>query len=49
MRKMDKIRTGIAAADANDVGWIYTASSGEIKANTTASEKDDSDKLYNNY
>jgi len=41
--------TGIAAADANDIGWIYTASSGDIKANTTDSEKDDSGKLYSNY
>ena len=41
--------TGIAAADANDVGWIYTESTGSIRANTTASEKDDSDKLYSSY
>jgi len=44
-----KGQTGIAAADANDVGWIYTASSGTITANTTASEKDDTDKLYSDY
>ena len=41
--------TGIAAADANDVGWIYTESTGSIRANTTASEKDDADKLYSDY
>jgi len=41
--------TGIAAADANGVGWIYTASDGSIKANTTASEKDASGKLYSDY
>lgn len=41
--------TGIAAADANDVGWIYTESDGSIRANTTAGEKDDSDKLYSDY
>jgi prepilin-type N-terminal cleavage/methylation domain-containing protein len=41
--------TGIAAADANDVGWIYIASTGTIKANTTASEKDDTGKLYSDY
>lgn len=44
-----KGQTGIAAADANDVGWIYTAASGTIKTNTTASEKDDTDKLYSAY
>ncbi len=41
--------TGIAAADANDVGWIYTEGTGSIRANTTASEKDESDKLYSAY
>jgi len=41
--------TLIAAADANDVGWIYTESTSSIRANTTASEKDDSDKLYSDY
>jgi prepilin-type N-terminal cleavage/methylation domain-containing protein len=41
--------TLIAAVDANDVGWIYTASTGSIKANTTASEKDDTGKLYSDY
>ena len=40
--------TTIAAADGNDVGWLYTESTGEIKANTTT-EKDDADKLYNTY
>ena len=41
--------TGIAAADANDVGWIYTQATGTIKTNTTASEKDDTGKLYTDY
>lgn len=41
--------TNIAAADANDVGWIYTESTGEIRANTAASEKDDANKLYSDY
>ena len=41
--------TDIAAADANGVGWIYTEGTGAIKANTTASEKDDADKLYSDY
>ena len=40
---------GIAAGDANDVGWIYTQATGTIKTNTTASEKDDSGKLYTDY
>lgn len=43
-----KGENGIAAADANDVGWIYTESSGTIRANTTT-EKDDADKLYSDY
>ena len=44
-----KGQTGIAAADANDVGWIYTESSGDIKANTTDSEEDVSGTAYNTY
>ena len=40
--------TGIAAADGDGVGWIYTAGSGEIHANTTT-EKDASEKLYKDY
>lgn len=44
-----KGKTKIAAADANDVGWIYSATGGTVKANTTAGEKDDADKLYNTY
>jgi prepilin-type N-terminal cleavage/methylation domain-containing protein len=44
-----KGQTGIAAADGATVGWIYTESTGSIKANTTASEKDDSGKLYSDY
>ncbi len=44
-----KGNTVIAAADANDVGWIYDDADGSIKANTTASEKDDTDKLYSDY
>jgi prepilin-type N-terminal cleavage/methylation domain-containing protein len=38
----------IATADANDVGWIYTENTGEIRANTTT-EKDETGKLYNTY
>lgn len=44
-----KGNTGISTADADDVGWIYTESDGSIRANTTASEKDDLDKLYSDY
>ncbi len=38
----------IAASDANDVGWIYTETTGDVRANTTT-EKDESGKLYNTY
>ena len=41
--------TDIKAADGSGVGWIYTESTGSIKANTTASEKDDSGRLYSDY
>jgi len=41
--------TTIAAADANGVGWIYSATPGTIKANTTDSEKDEAGKQYNAY
>ncbi|MFC1635704.1 prepilin-type N-terminal cleavage/methylation domain-containing protein [Planctomycetota bacterium] len=44
-----KGNTVIAAADANDVGWIYDDADGSIQANTTAGEKDDTDKLYSDY
>ena len=38
----------IAVGDANDVGWLYTETSGDIRANTTT-EKDETGKLYNAY
>ncbi len=41
--------TGIAAADAVGVGWLYTAVPGTIKANAADSEKDVTDKPYNTY
>jgi prepilin-type N-terminal cleavage/methylation domain-containing protein len=44
-----KGNTGIAASDDTGVGWIYTESTGEIEANCTDSEKDDSGKQYNEY
>lgn len=40
--------TGIAAADGAGVGWIYTAATGKINANTTT-EQDASGKLYTAY
>jgi len=41
--------TGIATEDGTGVGWIYVEASGTIKANTTATEKDESGKLYTDY
>lgn len=40
---------GIAAADAAGIGWIYTESSGAIRANTTVSEVDGRGVPYNTY
>jgi prepilin-type N-terminal cleavage/methylation domain-containing protein len=40
--------SGIAAADAANIGWIYDPITGTIKANTTT-EADASGKLYNTY
>lgn len=45
----NKGRTGIAAADAAGVGWIYTEATGIIKANTVAGEADDRGVLYSAY
>jgi general secretion pathway protein G len=39
---------GIAAADAAGIGWIYTAASGNIRANTTT-ETDDAGVLFSSY
>lgn len=39
---------GVAATDALTIGWLYTAATGVIIANTGASE-DDAGKLYNTY
>ncbi|MBL8759843.1 MAG: prepilin-type N-terminal cleavage/methylation domain-containing protein [Phycisphaerae bacterium] len=41
--------TGIAAADAAGIGWIYTETTGAIVANTTAGEVDDTGTKYNTY
>jgi prepilin-type N-terminal cleavage/methylation domain-containing protein len=40
--------TGIAASDANGVGWLYTEATGKITANTGAT-KDEKDVLYTSY
>lgn len=40
--------TLIAAADAANVGWIYTEAAGTVRANTTT-EKDAAGKLYSDY
>lgn len=40
--------SGIAAADGAGIGWIYTAATGEIRANTTT-EEDARGKLYSAY
>lgn len=45
----NKGNTDIKAVAAAGVGWIYTASTGEIKANCADSEEDDSGKKYNTY
>ncbi len=44
-----KGNTGIAAATGTDVGWIYNATTGDIAANTTTTEKDAGGKLYTDY
>lgn len=44
-----KGNTGIGAADADGVGWIYDASTGKISANTTDTETDATGTKYNEY
>lgn len=41
-----KGNTKIAPTDANDVGWIYRAPDGHIRANTKASERTDEGVRY---
>ena len=41
--------TVIAAADGNNVGWIYDVTEGKVHANTTALEKDEAGKAYSTY
>ena len=45
----EKGSDSIAASAASGVGWVYTAASGDIASNTTASEKDSNDKKYSDY
>lgn len=40
--------SGVAAADAAGIGWLYTATSGVIVANT-GTTKDEAGKAYNTY
>ncbi len=42
----NKGNTGISSADGIGVGWIYTASTGEITANCGAAETDDQGIAY---
>jgi prepilin-type N-terminal cleavage/methylation domain-containing protein len=41
--------TDVAAADGNTVGWIYTAATGNIRANCAAGEVDSSGTRYMDY
>lgn len=41
--------TGIAAADAAGIGWIYTQATGTIRTNTTDAEIDARGVKYNTY
>lgn len=42
-------QSGIAAADAATIGWIYSDTTGKVNANTTGTETDASGKLYSAY
>jgi len=44
-----KGQTGIDDEDGASIGWIYNATTGEITANTTDTEKDASGTQYNEY
>lgn len=45
----NKGSTTVAAAFAANVGWIYTASTGEVKAGVDVAEADAAGKLYSAY
>ena len=40
---------GTAATDPPTTGWVYNATTGEIKPNLPAGAKDQNDKLYSDY
>jgi len=44
-----KTKSGISDVTGAEIGWIYTASTGNIKANTTGTEVDDAGVLYSDY
>jgi prepilin-type N-terminal cleavage/methylation domain-containing protein len=44
-----KGNTEISDKDGDDVGWIYNATSGDIRSNTTDKEEDEAGKLYSDY
>ena len=44
-----KGQNGISDATGDTIGWIYTAASGDINANCTDTELDDSGDKYNEY
>lgn len=44
-----KGNTGVAAADGDGVGWIYDVTTGNITANTAATEKDAREVPYSSY
>jgi len=44
-----KGKSSISTADGTNVGWIYNATEGTIKANAADGEKDEAGKQYNLY
>ena len=44
-----KGENGVAAANADGIGWIYNSATGDIAANCTDSETDQAGKKYNTY
>ncbi len=44
-----KGQTGVAAADATTIGWIYDETAGDIRANTTGAEVDVTGTRYRDY
>jgi hypothetical protein len=48
-KKGNTVIAAPSGADGDDVGWIYTESTGSISANTTTDETDEAGKRYNAY